>query len=227
MKRQRGRGRKPGGGGHQHHNNQPNRSMESNGPDVKVRGPASHIFERYSQLARDAASAGDRVMSENYLQHAEHYFRLWRQLQPAAPPPQHDRFNGDSEFDGEDAGAERDIDEAGAEAGGENEPDAEAGMAQGQPQQGFERDDGDGNFRRRRGRRNRYRPEGERQPGGEEGAREGGGEASGEQRMERRERQPREDRGERRERAPREERGEREGAEGFAVGPKPAFLRTE
>ena len=95
MKRQRGRGRRPGGGGRSaveaitsggHHN--PNRPMESNGPDIKVRGPASHIYERYLQLARDAASSGDRVLSENYSQHADHYFRLVRSMQPAQPPQQ-------------------------------------------------------------------------------------------------------------------------------------------
>lgn len=52
------------------------RGYESNGPDVKVRGNAQHIAEKYQQLARDAQSSGDRVMAENYLQHAEHYFRL-------------------------------------------------------------------------------------------------------------------------------------------------------
>jgi hypothetical protein len=52
------------------------RGYESNGPDVKVRGNAQHIAEKYVQLARDAQSSGDRVMAENYLQHAEHYFRL-------------------------------------------------------------------------------------------------------------------------------------------------------
>jgi hypothetical protein len=78
MKRQRGRGRKPsgGGGGGQHH--QSNRALESNGPDVKVRGAAVTIYEKYQQLARDASSAGDRVKTENYLQHAEHYFRIMR-----------------------------------------------------------------------------------------------------------------------------------------------------
>jgi hypothetical protein len=66
--RMRGRGRK-----------QPNpmsRSFESNGPDVKIRGNASHIAEKYTQLARDALSSGDTVMAENYLQHAEHYNRI-------------------------------------------------------------------------------------------------------------------------------------------------------
>jgi hypothetical protein len=43
---------------------------------VKIRGSAAHVHEKYLQLARDANSSGDRVMAENYLQHAEHYFRI-------------------------------------------------------------------------------------------------------------------------------------------------------
>jgi len=77
MKRQRGRGRKPGGGGHQG-----NRPLESNGPDVKIRGTAAQIYEKYSQYARDAQSSGDRVKYENYLQHAEHYFRIMAATMP-------------------------------------------------------------------------------------------------------------------------------------------------
>jgi len=68
MKRQRNRGRGGGGGKPQHN---ANRAFDSNGPDgVKVRGAAQHIYEKYQQLARDASSAGDRVLAENYLQHA-------------------------------------------------------------------------------------------------------------------------------------------------------------
>jgi hypothetical protein len=52
------------------------RSYESSGPDVKIRGTAHHIGEKYLQLARDAQSSGDPVTAESYLQHAEHYFRL-------------------------------------------------------------------------------------------------------------------------------------------------------
>ena len=52
------------------------RSYESNGPDVKVRGTAQNVADKYLQLARDAHSSGDRVMAENYLQHAEHYNRI-------------------------------------------------------------------------------------------------------------------------------------------------------
>ena len=52
------------------------RSYESNGPDVKVRGTAQHIAEKYGQLARDAQASGDPVAAENYFQHAEHYLRI-------------------------------------------------------------------------------------------------------------------------------------------------------
>lgn len=52
------------------------RSYESNGPDVKIRGTASHIADKYTQLARDAHASGDTIASENYHQHAEHYLRI-------------------------------------------------------------------------------------------------------------------------------------------------------
>jgi hypothetical protein len=52
------------------------RVYESNGPDIKIRGTASHVAEKYIQLARDAQSSGDPVGAENYFQHAEHYFRM-------------------------------------------------------------------------------------------------------------------------------------------------------
>ena len=83
MKRSRRGGRRPqhgGGGGGGGNNNgggfNPNRTYDSNGPEVKIRGSASHVYEKYLQLARDANSSGDRVMAENYLQHAEHYYRI-------------------------------------------------------------------------------------------------------------------------------------------------------
>lgn len=69
------------GRNNQQHNNRRNhnpltRVYESNGPDVKIRGTANHVAEKYLQLARDAQSSGDPVSAENYFQHAEHYFRL-------------------------------------------------------------------------------------------------------------------------------------------------------
>ena len=59
------------------------RSFESNGPDVKVRGTAVHIADKYMTLARDAQSSGDPVSAENYLQHAEHYNRIVMAAQAA------------------------------------------------------------------------------------------------------------------------------------------------
>lgn len=87
MKRQRGRGRKPGGGGGGgggggNNHNHGNRSLESNGPDVKIRGTAAQIYEKYAQFARDAQSGGDRVKYETYLQHAEHYYRVMAATMP-------------------------------------------------------------------------------------------------------------------------------------------------
>src|SRR5581483_5867891 len=87
------------------------RVFESNGPDIKIRGTASHIAEKYLQLARDARSSGDPVAAENYYQHAEHYFRLiaaaqeqFRQSQPQhlQQPPRPDEVMGGEE--GEDDG---------------------------------------------------------------------------------------------------------------------------
>jgi hypothetical protein len=79
VKRSRRGGRRPqngsGGGGVQHSYN-PNRTFDSSGPEIKIRGSAANVYEKYLQLARDANTSGDRVMAENYLQHAEHYFRI-------------------------------------------------------------------------------------------------------------------------------------------------------
>lgn len=83
------------------------RSYESNGPDVKIRGTAQQIAEKYTTLARDAQSSGDRVMAENYLQHAEHYNRIIATAlaQQAATQQQRDqREDDDEDGDGNDAG---------------------------------------------------------------------------------------------------------------------------
>jgi hypothetical protein len=52
------------------------RNFESNGPDVKIRGTAAHIAEKYMSLARDALASGDLISAESYFQHAEHYNRI-------------------------------------------------------------------------------------------------------------------------------------------------------
>jgi hypothetical protein len=83
------------------------RVFESNGPDIKIRGTASHVAEKYVQLARDARSSGDPVAAENYYQHAEHYFRLiaaaqeqFRQNQPQPRSDEAIAEDGDDDADG-------------------------------------------------------------------------------------------------------------------------------
>ena len=82
------------------------RSYESNGPDVKIRGNAHHVAEKYLQLARDAHTGGDPVAAENYLQHAEHYFRLIAAAQAAQALAQsgQQRPPGEDEDDMDDDG---------------------------------------------------------------------------------------------------------------------------
>jgi hypothetical protein len=106
-KRMRGRNRK---GGH-HHQNPLSRVYESNGQDVKIRGTASHIAEKYLQLARDAQSSGDPIAAENYYQHAEHYFRLiaaaQEQLRQTQPYYQQQQPGGGAADEGYDDGDEQ------------------------------------------------------------------------------------------------------------------------
>ncbi len=99
MKRSRGRGRRP-------QNNNPNRTFDSSGPEIKIRGSAANVYEKYLQMARDANSAGDRVMAENYLQHAEHYYRIlaanqlqqqqYAQQNPQGAQPNYNPANGNT-----------------------------------------------------------------------------------------------------------------------------------
>lgn len=88
--RQRSRGGRSGGGsgggGSSHHhkpqhhgsNRAPNRNQifDSSGPDVRVRGNAHQVFDKYQSLAREAASSGDRILAEAYFQYADHYYRV-------------------------------------------------------------------------------------------------------------------------------------------------------
>ena len=97
-KRMRGRNRKG--------QNPLTRVYESNGPDVKIRGTASHVADKYVQLARDAQTSGDPVAAENYFQHAEHYYRLiavaqeqFRQANPYYRPENEPRDDGRDDGD--------------------------------------------------------------------------------------------------------------------------------
>ena len=96
--RSRSRGRRPTGGG----GNQSGRVYESNGPDVKVRGTAQTVADKYLQLARDAHSAGDTVMAEGYFQHAEHYLRIVAASQPLQQQNTPQRRDDYSDDDGDE-----------------------------------------------------------------------------------------------------------------------------
>ena len=61
-----------------------NHIFDSNGPDMRLRGTAQQLFEKYLQLGRDATGASDRVMAESYFQHAEHYFRILNAMSQAS-----------------------------------------------------------------------------------------------------------------------------------------------
>jgi hypothetical protein len=119
MKRMRGRGHRPGGGGGggggpiRHHSggNVPlnrNHVFDSNGPDLRIRGTAQQLFEKYLQLGRDATSSGDRVMAEGYFQHAEHYFRILNAMNQAAQQGQPQNGQGQQgqrrPYNGEEGG---------------------------------------------------------------------------------------------------------------------------
>jgi len=98
MKRMRGRNHRPngggGGGGGGFSRNQQNgiplnrnHVFDSSGPEMRVRGTAQQLYEKYQQLARDASSSGDRVTGEAYYQHAEHYFRIIAAINQAQGQP--------------------------------------------------------------------------------------------------------------------------------------------
>ncbi len=159
-KRGRGRNnRRPGGGGGGGgHNagggNPANRVYESNGPDVKVRGTAQTVAEKYMQLGRDAQSSGDNVMAESYFQFSEHYFRVMAAAQPVGQPTTQLRRPEDEDFEEEGGDAAEGEAEAaqpamvseGGQAGSGEQ--AESGETSGGNRQ---RDNRDGN-------RERFRP---------------------------------------------------------------------
>lgn len=84
--KQRSRGRGNNGGGKRMPPR--NQTYDSNGPDVRIRGNAHQVLEKYLAMARDASAQGDRISAENYYQHAEHYFRLINHQAQASGHPQ-------------------------------------------------------------------------------------------------------------------------------------------
>ena len=79
-------------------------SIESNGREVKIRGNPTQLFEKYQSLARDAVSSGDPISAENYLQHAEHYFRVMILQTSEKPNGGRARGNRESDRDGHSNG---------------------------------------------------------------------------------------------------------------------------
>ena len=104
-KRMRGRNNHNNNNNNNRRNHNPlTRVYESNGPDVKIRGTANHVAEKYLQLARDAQTSGDPIAAENYFQHAEHYFRLiaaaqeqFRQQNPNFQPQRPEGSSGNDQ----------------------------------------------------------------------------------------------------------------------------------
>ena len=100
-RRQRGRGNSSRQG-----NNQRMHVFDSNGPDVRIRGTAHQVNEKYMALAKDSAASGDRIMAESYLQHAEHYQRIinsWQEYVRRQPSQGQERTeNTDSKEDSND-----------------------------------------------------------------------------------------------------------------------------
>jgi hypothetical protein len=128
-------------------------TFDSNGPDVRIRGTAFQVHEKYLQLARDAASSGDRIIAENYLQHAEHYYRIiaaaqeQQQQQGGGDPNRRYRPEGGfgQDFRGQEGEGNLDgAEEFGGEEGESQAPRAENG---GYRQEGQQRQDG--NYRER------------------------------------------------------------------------------
>lgn len=152
---QNNKNRQRGRNGGRKHVNPLSRNFESNGPDVKVRGNAAHIAEKYLQLARDAQSSGDSVMAENYLQHAEHYFRIVSSAQQAQNGQ---RPDGDDDYDDDMPDMNSRF------ASPQPQPQQQYVQAEGEEQQG----EGDQQPRQQQqGEQREPRPEGERQQRGD------------------------------------------------------------
>ncbi len=117
------------------------RNYESNGPDVKIRGTAAHIAEKYMSLARDALASGDMVTAESYLQHAEHYNRIIMAAQTQLGPQgtqMGDNANGGGRqnrwhSDPDEDGPEAETAEVGGQGGGSQDRERHAGNREHHP----------------------------------------------------------------------------------------------
>ena len=131
-KRGRGRGRRGNNSGN--HNYVPNRntSYESNGPDVKLRGNAQQLHEKYMALAHDAATSGERISAEAYTQFADHYFRL-HQAAVGVAETKRQQEQANAEVDDDEVSSPSKPDNEAASATGDNQGESNdaAGAANG------------------------------------------------------------------------------------------------
>ncbi|MBU4528698.1 MAG: DUF4167 domain-containing protein [Hoeflea sp.] len=162
----RGRGR---GGNNPNNNNSGNRkgqnplsrTYDSSGPDVKIRGTAQHVAEKYMNLARDAQSSGDRVMAENYLQHAEHYNRIIL----TAQAQMQERFQRDDNSPQGRDSQDQDDDDRDTDDDNDNtsyDPRGDRNDQQARSERQPQQDRGDRTERQERGERNERPDRGER-----------------------------------------------------------------
>ena len=70
--RNRNQNRRNGNGSSNKLNN-----IDSSGPEIRVRGSAIQVNEKYLALGNDAFMSGDRIKAEAFFQHAEHYYRVF------------------------------------------------------------------------------------------------------------------------------------------------------
>ena len=75
--------RRPNGRPHSQHSNggvhriRPNIfSNDQKRNNFRTPQSAEKLFEKYTALAKEAISTGDKTLSENYLQHADHFMRI-------------------------------------------------------------------------------------------------------------------------------------------------------
>ena len=77
----RGSNRRNFGNGNYNGNLNKNTVIDSAGPDGRQRGSVSQLSEKYISLASDAASSDDRILAESFLQFADHYYRLQKEIE--------------------------------------------------------------------------------------------------------------------------------------------------
>lgn len=77
----RGSNRRSFNNGNLNGNLNKNTVIESSGPDGRQRGSVSQLNEKYTSLASDASSSDDRILAESFLQFADHYYRLQKEIE--------------------------------------------------------------------------------------------------------------------------------------------------